>query len=164
MAMDFTQEQQEQFLRLAMAEVEKAIEVGNPPFGAVIVDENGEVLGAAYNTASPQTDMTCHAEINLIRKIAKDHDRRKLTGCTAFINAASCSMCASALIQAGMRDFYYGAPFEPHTNPAVSYLVLRQYCKEPINVVEGILGEECKAQIERGRQAQLAKIEANNAG
>jgi tRNA(adenine34) deaminase len=154
--MQFTQEQQEHFVRLAMAEADKAIRIGSSPFGAVVVDENGEVLGADFNTVSSQTDMTCHAEINLIRKIAKEHSRR-LVGCTVFINAASCSMCASAMIQAGARDFYYGAPFEPHTNPAVSYLALQQYCKEPLTIIEGILGEECKAQIERGRQAQLAK-------
>lgn len=157
--MTFTQEQQEMFIRLAMEQADVAIAEGNPPFGAVIVDETGEILAADHNTTA-QSDMTCHAEINLIRKIAKEHGRMKLTGCTAFINAASCSMCASALIQAGVRDFYYGAPFEPHTNPAVSYSILAQYCKEPIDAHEGILGDECKQQIERGRVRQSARGES----
>ena len=152
--MIFSQEQQETFVRLAMSQADMAMSEGNPPFGAVIVDENGEVLAVDHNTAA-RSDMTCHAEINLIRKIAKDFNRTKLNGCTAFINAASCSMCASALIQAGVRDSYYGAPFEAHTNPAVSYTILAQYCKEPIHVHEGILADECKQQIERGREHQI---------
>lgn len=160
--MAYTPDEQEQFVQLAMNEVEKAINGGYPPFGAVIVDENKRVLASAYNTASAATDMTCHAEINLIRYIAKEFGRTKLKGCTAFINAASCSMCASALMQAGVREFYYGAPFEPHTNPAVSYLTLQQYCKEPIQVTEGILANECKQQIERGRQEQQKRIARAN--
>lgn len=152
--MTFTQEQRENFIRSAQREAEKAIEVGNPPFGAILVDENGQILVSSHNTASLTTDMTCHAEMNLIRQATRDYRHPKLHGCTVFANAAACSMCASALIQAGCRDFFYGAPFEPHTNPAASYEQLAQFCNETINIHGGILEAECKEQIAKGRQVQ----------
>lgn len=152
--MNFSKQQQESFVRLAMEQAEMSIESGCSPFGVVLVDREGKVLVAARNTVTPETDITQHAEMNLLRVAAEKLGLQKFPECAVFINAASCSMCASALIQAGVRNFYYGAPFEPHTNPAVSYIQLSQYCKEPLNIYEGILGDECKAQIERGRKGK----------
>ena len=149
--MAFTQEQQEHFIRLAMEQVEASIQAQGTPFGAVLVSPEGEVVAAARNMVTPETDILRHAELNLLREAHEKTGQQKYPGYAVFINAASCSMCASALIQAGIREFYYGAPFEPHTNPAVSYKQLEPFCKEPLTIVEGILADECRAQIERGR-------------
>lgn len=149
----FSTQQQEQFVRLAMEQAEASIAAGSGPFGAVLVDEAGEVVAAACNTVTPETDILHHAELNLLRIAHEKTGLQKFPKHAVFINAASCSMCASALIQAGIREFYYGAPFEPHTNPAVSYDQLRAFCVEPLSIVEGILLDECVAQISSGRQA-----------
>lgn len=150
--MNFSHEEQEKFIRLAMEQAEQSITLGCPSFGLVLVSPTGEVLGAAHSTASPETDMTCHAEINLIRQLAKKFGNVRLTGCAAFINAASCAMCACALVQASVRDFYYGASPEPDIDPAFSYEELAKYSREPLNIHEGILADECRAQIQRGRE------------
>lgn len=151
--MSFTETQQQQFVRLAMSQAAQAAQEGCPPFGVVLVNAEGEVVAATHNTASVATDMTCHAEVNLIRFMAKENNIRKLTGYAVFINAASCTMCAAALIQSGIRDFYYGTAFESHTNPAASYEQLAQFVSEPIRVAGGILADECTAQIQEARKA-----------
>jgi tRNA(adenine34) deaminase len=154
--MNFTQEQQEKFIRLAMEQVEESIKNGGTPFGAVLVDVDGKVLAVARNTVTPETDILRHAELNLLREANIATGLQKFPDCAVFINAASCTMCASAMIQAGIRNFYYGAPFEPHTNPGISYEGLAQYCDELLHITSGILEAGCKAQIEGARAAETS--------
>ena len=150
--MKLSQQDQERFIGLAMEQAELAIRQADEPFGLVLVDEKGDVIAAAHNTAYSARDMLAHAEMNLIKKVYAERGRSAFAGCSAFINAASCTMCAAALIRAGVQDFYYGASFESHMNPMLSYKQLASYTKRPITVHGGILADECLAQIERGRK------------
>ena len=59
----------EQFMRLALREAERAAEHGDVPIGAVVVRE-GEVLGAAGNERELRADPTAHAEILALRAAA----------------------------------------------------------------------------------------------
>lgn len=152
--MEFDLKQQEKFVRLAMEQVEESIVQGGTPFGAVLVDKTGQVVAAARNTVTPVTDILRHAELNLLRIAYEKTGRQKFPDHTVFINAASCTMCAAALIQAGIRSFYYGAPFEAHTNPAASYEQLATFCNEPLQIRGGILAKECRKQIDHGRAAK----------
>jgi tRNA(adenine34) deaminase len=152
--MNFTSEQQTHFIRLAMEQVELSIQSGDGPFGIVLVDHDGQVIASAHNTQNTDLDTSAHAEINLLRHVGKQLGQRKLAGYAAFTNASSCSMCSSALIKAGIRDFYYGAAPEGHMTPALSLEQVAEYCQDPINIHGGILAEECAAQVAQGRKAQ----------
>jgi tRNA(adenine34) deaminase len=155
--MSFSSEKQEYFMRVAMEQAQAAIERGDSPFGAVLVTPQGDVMATDSNTAYTSNDMTAHAEINLIRQVQKEYGRDALAGQALIVNAASCAMCASAVIRAGVREVYYGAPFEPHTNPAITYEGLEPHCRNPIRVIGGILADECMTQIEQGRHRQANK-------
>lgn len=158
--MTFSEEDESRFIRLAMEQAEQAIQEGHSPFGAVLVDKNGKVIKTAHNTVSKLTDSTSHAEMNLIRYMAREKGINDLSDYAIFINATSCAMCASALIRAGVKNFYFGAPFESHTNPAISFRELAPFTKEPISYKGGILAKECAAQIERGRKLKRQKWES----
>ena len=149
--MTFSQEQQEAYIRLAKEQAEASIAAGGSPFGAVLVDENGVVVAATRNTVTPQTDILRHAEVNLLQLANEKTGKQQFPNHAIFINAASCAMCAAAVIQSGIRDIYFGAPFESHTNPALSYEQIAPFCKQPLNINRGILEVECTAQIARGR-------------
>ncbi len=51
-----------------MQEVDEAIKEGNSPFGAILIDENGNIIEKAHNTAKSMRNPILHAEINLISK------------------------------------------------------------------------------------------------
>lgn len=153
--MTFTDEQREAYMRLAMDQAELSIAVGGMPFGAVMFDVKGKHIASARNTVTPDTDILRHAELNLLRIAHQVTGAQKFPNSSVFINAASCAMCAAALIQAGIRSFYFGAAYEPHTNPAMSYMQIAEYCQESLEIHDGILQTECQAQIERGRKAKL---------
>ena len=66
--MNFNKKEKETLMRTVMLEVEKAIEEGNSPFGAILINENGNIIEKAHNTAKSMCNPVLHAEINLITK------------------------------------------------------------------------------------------------
>lgn len=78
------------------------------PFGAVIVDENDEVIAISSNSVLRDHDPTAHAEINAIRLASKAKKNHDLTGCTLYTTAYPCPMCLGAIIWANIKKVYYG--------------------------------------------------------
>jgi len=152
-------EKQEELMRLAMREAELAAEEGNYPFGAVMVDTEGNVLAAAHNTQVTERDPTAHAEINLIRRLAKEYDEAEFSHFTLVCNAEACSMCFSAAIKAGIRSFIFGAPSEPHMDPYLTVAEVARHSQSTLEITNGILQEKCVKQIKeiREKQGRLAQ-------
>ena len=74
----------EKFMRLAIGSALRGIKKGDGgPFGACVV-RNGKVIVVAHNTVLRDTDPTCHAEINAIRKASKKLGKLNLSGCIIF--------------------------------------------------------------------------------
>lgn len=107
-----TKKQIENLIKLAQFEADKAINKGNAPFGVVATDKKGNIIAKAYNTVNSDMDPTAHAEINLLRNLAKKLNVVKFKDCLIFINSEPCSMCSSAMIRSGIREIYYGADQE----------------------------------------------------
>ena len=147
-------DQQEELMRLAMDEAAKAIEEGNYPFGAVIVDEDGNVVGSAHNTQETDRDPTAHAEINLIRQLAKSCDEQAFGQFTLISNAESCSMCFSAAIKTGIRQYVFGAPSEPHMDPYLTVETVARHSHNALEITYGVLESDCVQQIAQTRKSQ----------
>jgi tRNA(Arg) A34 adenosine deaminase TadA len=144
----------EVLMRLAMLEAAKAAEEGNYPFGAVMTDSNGMVLASAHNTQVVDRDPTAHAEINLIRRLAKEYDEEQFNLFTLFSNAEACSMCFSAAIKTGIRTFIFGAPSEPHMDPYLTVTEVAHHSLSRLDITYGVLQEECVKQIREIRERQ----------
>lgn len=68
------------------------------PFGAVIVDENNNIIATGNNKVLLQNDPTAHAEIVSIRAACKKLNTYDLTGMTIYTSCEPCPMCLSAII------------------------------------------------------------------
>jgi tRNA(Arg) A34 adenosine deaminase TadA len=90
-------------LRLTIAVARQARQHGNHPFGAVLVDENGDVLLQAENTVTTERDCTGHAETNLVRLACKQYTAEQLARCTLYSSTEPCAMCAGAIHWSGIR-------------------------------------------------------------
>lgn len=141
-------------MRLAMSEAAIAVKEGNYPFGVVMVDEHGNVIGAAHNTQETDRDPTAHAEVNLIRQLAKTCDEQAFGQLTLISNAESCSMCFSAAIKAGIRRYVFGAPSEPHMDPYLTVEALARHSQHALDITYGVLEAECVRQIAEARNSQ----------
>lgn len=144
----------ENLILLAMQEAQIAADAGNYPFGAVISDATGQVTASAHNTQNSDRDPTAHAEINLIRSLAKQHDRERFGQFYLASNAKSCSMCISAAIKAGIRHYIFGAPSEPHMEPFLTVSDVAGYCRVELDITLGVLQEQCRRQIAGLRKMQ----------
>ena len=86
-----------QHLRTSIEVAQKAREHGNHPFGAILVDENNQVLLEAENTVVTAKDCTGHAETNLMRLASQNYSPEKLAKCTLYTSTEPCAMCAGAI-------------------------------------------------------------------
>ena len=77
------------------------------PFGAVVVDEQGNVY-ASSNTVLSGHDPTMHAEINAIREACNAKQTHDLSTCVLFTTCYPCPMCLGACIWANIKKVYYG--------------------------------------------------------
>lgn len=102
-------EEDERWMRLALAEAEKAAAVGEVPIGAVAV-KDGEVIGAGFNRKESDRDPTAHAEMIALRQAAEHLDNWRLLGVTLYSTVEPCPMCAGAMIQGRLERLVYGAP------------------------------------------------------
>lgn len=101
----------EVFIRRAVEIAAAAREHGNEPFGALLV-RNGEVILEAENTQITETDLTGHAETNLVRKGWKEPGPEILAECTLYTSTEPCAMCCGAIYWAGIRRVVFGCPAE----------------------------------------------------
>ncbi len=78
------------------------------PFGAAVVNKDGEVLSVASNSVLKDHNPTAHGEINAIIKACKKIGSEDLSGCTLYTTAYPCPMCLGAIIWANIDKVYYG--------------------------------------------------------
>ena len=90
------------YLHRAIETARKAREHGNHPFGAVLVDAQGQFLLEAENTVNSGQDCTGHAETNLIRKASAQFNPQELAGCTLYTSTEPCAMCSGAIFWGGV--------------------------------------------------------------
>ena len=78
------------------------------PFGALIVDQDNNVLAVASHSVLGDHDPTAHAEMNAIRMAAKKIGSHDLSGCTLYTTCYPCPMCLGAIIWSNIKKVYYG--------------------------------------------------------
>lgn len=77
------------------------------PFGAIIVDENNNIIATGNNKVLLQNDPTAHAEIVSIRAACKKLNTYDLTGMTIYTSCEPCPMCLSAIIWSNISTVYF---------------------------------------------------------
>ena len=85
----------------------EAVSEGNHPFGAVLVDGNGNILAVGKNSYSVDRGPG-HAETNLARDAARLFDIETLRGSTLYTSVEPCSMCASTIYWAEIGAVVFG--------------------------------------------------------
>lgn len=126
-------------MRLALAEAQKARDKGEIPIGAVIVCRE-KVIARAYNLTETLTDVTAHAEMQVITMAASELGGKYLTDCTLYVTVEPCPMCAGAIGWAQLPRIVYGAP-----DPKRGF---REYAPRVLHpkavCIGGILEDECR--------------------
>ncbi len=82
------------------------------PFGAVIIDKEGNVISNGNNQVIKNNDPTAHAEIVAIREACEKLHTYNLSDYILYTSCEPCPMCSSAIIWANIKEVYYGCTKE----------------------------------------------------
>lgn len=92
----------EDLLRQAIALAAEARATGNHPFGALLAAADGSVELTAKNTVVTDSDVTGHAETNLVRLASRAFPTDQLATMALFTSTEPCAMCAGAIYWSGI--------------------------------------------------------------
>ncbi|HEY5331357.1 MAG TPA: tRNA adenosine(34) deaminase TadA [Acidobacteriaceae bacterium] len=138
------------FMRLAFAEALSAEAAGEVPVGAIVVWPSGDVIAHGNNQVLRTSDPTAHAEIVALRAAGKTLDNYRILapqgGCTLYCTLEPCAMCAGAILHARIARLVFAAR-DPKAGACGSVLSVMNHpaLNHRVEVVEGVLAEECSA-------------------
>ena len=93
----------------ALIEARRALETGDVPVAAIIVDATGRRIGVGRNERELSHDPTAHAEVIAIRAAAAELGTWHLENTTLVVTLEPCTMCAGAILQARIPRVVFGA-------------------------------------------------------
>ena len=95
------------YMNIAIKEAIKAEQIDEIPVGAVIVDQNGFIIGKGYNKREKLNQTIGHAEIEAIRKANKKNNNRRLLNCTMYVTLEPCEMCKKVIKESKIEKVIY---------------------------------------------------------
>jgi tRNA(Arg) A34 adenosine deaminase TadA len=97
---------QQKFIDAAFAMKRDAEQMGDQPYGAVVVRDDA-IVGWGPSRVVMRRDPTAHAEREAIRDTQR-HLGRDLTGCVMYSTSRTCSACEAAAAEANIARMFFG--------------------------------------------------------
>lgn len=131
-------------MQQALALANQAATFDDVPVGALVVNDQGEIIGVGENLREKNNDPTAHAEIVAIKNAAQKISNWRLDDLTMVVTLEPCAMCAGAIVQTRMKRLVFGAFDEKAGAVGSIWDVVRDArALTKIEVVSGVLENEC---------------------
>ena len=131
-------------MQQALALANQAATFNDVPVGALVVNDQGEIIGVGENLREKNNDPTAHAEIVAIKNAAQKISNWRLDDLTMVVTLEPCAMCAGAIVQTRMKRLVFGAFDEKAGAVGSIWDVVRDTrALTKIEVVSGVLENEC---------------------
>ena len=133
-----------ELMQQALLLAKNAANHGDVPVGAIIVDENGAVIGRGKNERVKNNDPLAHAEMVAIKDAASKLANWRFDQLTLIVTLEPCAMCAGAIAQSRFKRLVFGS-FDEKGGAAGSIwdLIRDARALTQIEVVSGVLAEDC---------------------
>ncbi len=103
----------EEMMRRAIALAQQnALSRMGGPFGAVVANAQGHLIGEGVNSVSARCDPTAHAEVMAIRRATERLNATRLDGCTVYCSSEPTMLGQALIISTGVTKVYYGLSHE----------------------------------------------------
>lgn len=136
------------YMKAALKLAQKAADEGEVPVGAVVVCD-GKIVGRGRNRRETKKNAVHHAEMEAIQKACKKLGGWRLHKCDLYVTLEPCPMCTGAIINARIKNLYYGAKDEKAGScGTVINLFDLPYNHKP-EVISGIMEKECSDILKR---------------
>jgi tRNA(adenine34) deaminase len=149
---------EQRLMHLAVQQAKIALQMDEVPIGCVILHRpTNRIIGEGYNRREVDHDPTSHAEMNAIRRAARELNSWRLIQCTLAVTLEPCPMCAGAIVNARIPQLVYGCA-DPKAGAART---LYQICDDArlnhrVDITAGVLADECAALLQDFFRAQRA--------
>lgn len=131
-------------MQQALALANQAATFDDVPVGALVVNNQGEIIGVGENLREKNNDPTAHAEIVAIKNAAQKIGNWRLDDLTMVVTLEPCAMCAGAIVQTRMKRLVFGAFDEKAGAVGSIWDVVRDArALTKIEVISGVLEKEC---------------------
>ena len=132
------------FMQQALDLAKQAASNGEIPVGAVIVNDQGDVIGKGFNQTIQQCNPSAHAEIVAIEEAALAIQNHRLMNSTLYVTLEPCPMCAGAIIQARIKRLVFACrDFKSGACGGVVNIINGPASNHAISIDEGVLTDEC---------------------
>lgn len=144
--MNATRNADDEWMARALIEARRALDTGDVPIAAIVVDAAGRIIGVGRNERELTGDPTAHAEVVAIRAAAAATGSWHLDDTTLVVTLEPCVMCAGAILQSRIPRVVFGA-WDPKAGAAGSMHDLLRDRRLPhrVEVVAGVREAECAA-------------------
>ena len=131
-------------MRMAIDEARGALEHGDVPIGAVLLDGEGSVVATNHNRRELLGDATAHAEMLVLSERSRALGEWRLVGHSLVVTLEPCPMCAMAAVWSRIDRIIYGAP-DLRAGGAWSLFNIPQdeRLNHHIELEAGVLEDEC---------------------
>lgn len=131
-------------MQQALALANQAATFDDVPVGALVVNDQGEIIGVGENLREKNNDPTAHAEIVAIKNAVQKIGNWRLDDLTMVVTLEPCAMCAGAIVQTRMKRLVFGAFDEKAGAVGSIWDVVRDSrALTKIEVISGVLEKEC---------------------
>ena len=134
----------EKYMRMAIAEAERALAKKEVPIGAVVV-AGDRIIGRGHNLVETLMDATAHAEMQAITAAMSTLGGKYLNDCTLYVTVEPCVMCGGALAWSQIGRVVYGTADAKRGYSTYSERIMHPRTE----VVSGVLKEECEALMQQ---------------
>jgi len=133
-----------ELMQQALLLAKEAANHGDVPVGAIIVDEQGAVIGRGKNERVKNNDPLAHAEIVAIKDAASKLSNWRFDQLTLIVTLEPCAMCAGAIAQSRFNRLVFGS-FDEKAGAVGSIwdLIRDTRALTQIEVVSGVLADDC---------------------
>ena len=139
----------EEWMRIALAEADLAAREGEVPIGCVIRGADDVELARGHNLREQLSDVTAHAEVVTLRTASKAARSWRLVGARVYVTLEPCVMCAATLVQARVARVVYGCD-DPKAGGAVSLYAIGNDSRlnHRFELTRGVLEDESSERLQ----------------
>ncbi len=131
-------------MHAALEEAKAAESRDEVPIGAIIIDDDAEILSTASNRTRELHDPCAHAEILAIRDACKKAGAQRIPNTTLYVTLEPCAMCAAAISFARIKKVVIGAT-DPKGGGVLhgGKFYEQPTCHHKPEIQYGLMAEEC---------------------
>lgn len=129
------------FMLQALEMADIAFQNNEVPVGAIIT-KDGKIIGKGFNQVIANNSVSSHAEIIAINNASQNINNYRLSGCDIYVTLEPCHMCAKAIVDARIRNLYFGA-MEPKTGAvqSIDQFFDKNYLNHKVSYSGGHIGD-----------------------